>query len=636
MLQRIRDSLESQKWLTYVVLGALAIIFAAWGAYGIVNLSFGGASYAAKADGQEVSIQDARNAWQRQQGEWQQRFGGDIPAQEKPILQDQMLEQMVRDLLLTDRSHDLGYRVSDADLIKAIHAQPRFQIEGQYSPEAARLALSQLGIPEQTFETEMRSSLLRDQLEGAIAVSDFVTAPEVERMRALQDQQREIRYALLPADKFGADAKIDDAAVQAHYKAHSNDFMTQETANIQYAELRLDQVAAQMTVSDEDLRADYDKNKSKYVNPEQRRAQHILISVSDPKDDAAALKQAQQVLADAKAGKDFGQLAKQYSKDPGSAEQGGELGFVSSDSLEKPFADALFSMTPGEIRGPVKTRFGYHIIKLEEIQPAKVKSFEEVRPQLEADLKHNRAGDRFGEIQEQLQRKLQEPDANLDVLAKEYQMQTGAVPQFLRGTGGGTLAGVQPVQDLVFGDNAVGIGKLGGPALAGEDRLILVKVLDRKQPQLKPLAEVRDSIVADLRKQAGTEAALKAAQSATAKLEGGASFDEVIKDLGVTAEPAKFISRGEASVPAQVLSAVFAAPKPDPGKTLYRPVKLATGGAALFALTNVRTKPTDSNPRAEMAYRRQAAERIGDQAVNAYVDELRRTASVKKNVAALD
>jgi len=161
-------------------------------------------------------------------------------------------------------------------------------------------------------------------------------------------------------------------------------------------------------------------------------------------------------------------------------------------------------------------------------------------------------------------------------------------------------------------------------------------VLDRKQPQLKPLAEVRDSIVADLRKQAGTEAALKAAQSATAKLEGGASFDEVIKDLGVTAEPAKFISRGEASVPAQVLSAVFAAPKPDPGKTLYRPVKLATGGAALFALTNVRTKPTDSNPRAEMAYRRQAAERIGDQAVNAYVDELRRTASVKKNVAALD
>jgi len=636
MLQGIRDILESQKWLTYIVLGALAVIFAAWGAYGIVNLSFGAPDYAAKAGGAEISVETARQAWQRQQSQLQQRLGQDIPAQEKAVFQDQMLEQMVRDLLLSQRSHDLGYRVSEADIIKAIHAIPAFQIGGQYSADAAKFALQQAGISIDTFEAQMRDSLQREQLEDGIAISDFVTTPEVQRMRALEDEQREVRYAVLPADKFAADAKIDDAAVEAYYKAHTKDFMTPEMAHLQYGELRLEQVASQMTVSDEDLKADYEKNKSKYVNPEQRRAQHILIPVTDPKDDAAALKQAQQVLAEAKAGKDFGQLAKQYSKDTGSADQGGELGFVTKDALEKPFADALFSMTPGQITGPVKTRFGYHIIKLEEIQPAKIKTFQEVRPELEADLKRNRAGDRFGEIQEQLQTKLQEPDANFDALAKEYKLQTGDVPQFLRGVGGGALAGVQPLQDLVFGDSPVGIGKVGGPVIAGEDRLIIVKVLDRKQPALKPLAEVHDSIVADLRKQAGTQAAMKAADEATAKLDAGASFDTVAKDLGVTAEPAKFVSRGEAAVPAQVLSSVFSAPKPVNGKPVYRAVKLTTGGAAIYALTNIRTKPGDQNVQAENAYRRQAAARLGEQAVMGYIDEMRRTATVKKNVAALD
>jgi len=638
MLQSIRDSLESHKWLTYVVLGVLAIIFAALGAYGIVNLSFGPGNYAAKAGGDEISIQEARNAWQRQQSQWQQRFGGDIPAQEKTLLQDQMLESMVRNLLLTQRAHDLGYRVSQGDLFKAIQAQPRFQVAGVYSPEAAKYALQQLGISLDEFESQMRSSLQRGQLEDGIAVSNFVTPREVERMRSLQDEQREVRYVLLPADKFAADAKTDDGAVQAYYKAHEQQYMRPETANVQYGELRLDQVAAQETISDEDLKAAYEKDKSRYVEPERRRAAQILIS--DEKNDAAALKLAQQVLAEAKSGKDFGQLAKQYSKDAGSADKGGELDFTTREDLdsEKPFADALFGMKPGEISGPVKTQFGYHIIKLEEIQPGKAKSLEEVRPELTADLKRNRAGDRFGEIQEQLQSKLQDPGTTLDALAKQYNLQTGDVPQFLRGVGGGALAGVQPVQDLVFGDSAVGIGKLGGPVLAGEDRLFVIKLVDRKPSELKPLAEVRDSIVADLRKQAGTEGAMKAADAATAKLEGGASFDEVAKDLGVSAEPAKFIGRSESSVPAQLLTAAFATPKPSPGsaKPVYRAVKMATGGAAVLAVTGLRIKPADQDKQAQQVLARQAAGRIGEEEVAAYEDQVRRNATVKKNLSAFD
>lgn len=636
MLQSIRDALEAQKWLTYVVLGALAVIFAAWGAYGIVNLSFGGAGYAAKAGGQEISIEEARNLWQREQTQWQQRFGADMPAQEKSILQDQLLESMVRNALVVDRSHDLGYRVSEQTLRSAIRNEPRFQIAGQYSPDAAKMMLAQAGLTVTAFEAQLRDSLQRGQLEDGIANSDFVTPRELERMRSLQDEQREVRYALLPAEKFATDAKIDDAAVQAYYKAHEKEYMTPETAHLQYGELRLEQVAAQESVADADLHAAYDKNKSSYVSPERRRSRQILIT---GKDDAAALKEAQDVLAQAKAGKDFAQLAKQYSKDAGSADNGGELGWTTRQDLEelqKPFADALFGMTPGEIRGPVKTDLGYHIINLEEIDAGKVKTFEEARPELEADLKRNQAANRFGEIQEQLQAKLQQPGASLDALAKEYNLQTGDVPQFLRGTGGGALEGVQSAQDLVFGDSAINVGQLGGPVLGGEDRLILIKLIDRRKPELKPLDAVRESIVAELRRQAGTDAAVKAANAAAEKLNAGTSFDAVTKELGVTAEPAKFIGRSDQGVPAQLLTAVFSAPKPAGGKPVNRAIRMTSGGAAVFELTGLRTKADDAGKQSDLALSRQAAARLGDQDVAAYVDELRRTTEVKKNLKAFD
>ena len=173
------------------------------------------------------------------------------------------------------------------------------------------------------FETELRGSLLRAQLQNGIVVSDFQTATERDRMRALQNEQREVRYALLSPDKYSADIKVDDAAVDAYYKAHQAQYMTAESVNLQYAELRLDQLAAQVKLTDADLQAAYDKNKDRYNEPEKRHARHILIPVG--KDDAAARKQAEEVLAQAKAGKDFAALAKQYSQDPGSAEKGGDL-----------------------------------------------------------------------------------------------------------------------------------------------------------------------------------------------------------------------------------------------------------------------------------------------------------------------
>jgi peptidyl-prolyl cis-trans isomerase D len=638
MLQRIGDALKGRdgskhrKWITYLFVGVLSFVFAAWGAYGIVNLNFGGSNYAAEANGSKIPIEDARNAWLRQQGMWQQRLGGsELPAPLRTRLQDQVLESLIRRALLTQRSHDLGYRVSDAALREAVQGEPAFQVDGVYSPEAAKAALAQAGISVDTYQQQLRTDLQQLQLEGGIRASDFLTPAELTRLTDLEDQQREVRYLTLPADRFRPSTAVTDAAVQAYYKDHLAQYMNPESVRLQYAELRLETLATQQQLSDADLHAAYEKEKSRLEVPEKRHARHILIT---GKDDAAALAQAQQVLAQAKSGKDFAELAKQYSQDPGSAQNGGDLGWAERSAFVKPFADALFAMKVGEITGPVKTQYGYHIIRLDEVQAGKGKSFEEARPELEAQVRRARATDRFGEIQEQLQAKLAEPGADLGALAQQYNLQPGEVKEFVKGAGGAPLGAAPQLQELLFGEPPLGTGKLAGPTLLGDDRLVILKVLEHRASAPKPLAEVRESIVAAIAKEQGTQAALSAAQRARDELLKGSSFDAIATELKVSADPAHFIGRNDPSVPAQIREAGFALPRPT-GKPEFRALTLNDGGAALIAVSAVRTAAAHDN-QAQASRAQQESERLGTGAALAYVDEVRRTASVRKNPKAFE
>ena len=638
MLQRIGDALKGaegsakRKWITYVLVGALSIVFAAWGAYGIVNLSFGGSNYAAEAGGAKITLEQARSAWLRQQAQWQQRFGGtDIPVAIRTRLQDQVLEGLISEALIAEHTRDLGYRVGHEELIEAVHGEPAFQIGGQYSPEVARDALLRAGLTPEAFQEELRDDLRRAQLGNAIRGSDFLTPTEVARLRELQDQEREVRYAILPADKFPG-APADDAAIEAYYKAHQAEYLTPEYVHLQYGELRLDALEAQATVTDADLHAQYEKEKSQLTVAEKRHARHILIT---GKDDAAALKEAQDVLAQAKAGKDFGELAKQYSKDPGSARNGGDLGWADRTAFVAPFADALFSMKPGEISGPVKTQFGYHLIRLEEIQAGKGKSFDEARPQMEADVRRNRASDRLGEVQEQLQTKLSQPGADFNAILQEFKLQSGDIAQYPKGTGAAPLGAAPQLQELLFGDPPLAAGRPGGPVLLGDSALVVVKVVEHQKPQPKPLAEVRAAIVAAIAKERSTAAALKAAEAAQARLAAGTSFDAVAQSLGVAAEGAHFIGRNDPSVPAPIRTAVFAAPRPAKA-AVYRTVTMAEGGAAVVAITAVRSAAAAPDPQQQADRVQQQAVREGTGDVLAYMSEVRRSADVRKNPKAFE
>jgi peptidyl-prolyl cis-trans isomerase D len=636
MLQRIRDSLQSQKWITYVVIGALILVFAAWGAYGIVDLSLGPANYAAKANGEKISVKEAQDAWQRQQVALARQFGGtEIPAELKTRMQDQMLESMIAEALLHSHVDKLGYRISDEALHKEVQQLPAFQVEGKYSPEAARYALQNAGLSEQEFELSLRRQLERQQLEQAIVVSNFLTPAEIKRIQALEGEQREVRFLSLDPEKLAAKAVTDDAAVEAYYKKNQAKYMTTESVHLAYGELRLDQVASQTVVTDKDVQDYYDKNKANYVQPERRQVRHILIETG--KDDAAALKKANEVVAEANAGKDFAELAKKYSQDVGSAQNGGDLGWATkgASGLDPAFDEAEFSMKSGEIRGPVKTKFGYHILKLDAIEPEHVRTLAEARADIEAQIKKDRAAERFGDVQENLQQKLEQPGASFDALVKDFNLQTGDVPEYERGKGGSPLNSTPELDQVVFSSPVLDEKRVGGPVALGEDRIVIVRALEHRKPEPKPIATVREDIVKSIRDEFGRSEAQKVAQDARAKLAGGASFDDVAKELGVTADPARFIGRNDPSVPAAIRTAAFDSAKPPVGKTVYGTARLENGGEAVVAISNVRLDPS-SSVQAATPVLRETQGRQGEGDAVAYMDELRRTASVSKNPKAFE
>ncbi len=628
MLQKITDTIDTHKWLWYSILGALALVFAAWGAYGLVNLNVSTSSYAAEANGQTISLEEAHNVWLRQQSQLQQQFGGNIPPAVQKTYQDQVLEGLISDTLISERTEKLGYRVSQPELIAAIRHEAAFQVGGQYSSDVAREVLEENHLTLDQYEDEKRSDLRRLQLLDGIVSSDFVTPTEAARAQALRDEEREIQYAILPAAGYQSDTPIDQAAIEAYYKAHEADYRVPASVDLQYAQLTLEQVASTETVSDSDLQAAYDKQKASFVLPERREASHILIPFG--KDPAAGLKQANQVLALAKSGQNFAALAKKYSQDPGSAQNGGSLGWIDRAGFVAPFADALFSIkTVGDIVGPVKTQYGYHIIRLDGIQPGRTKTLAEARPQLQAQIQQSEATNRFGDIEDQLQDALQSPGASLAGLAKQFNLTTGEVPQFLRGAGGAPLGQAKPLQSQLFGSGAVADQTLAGPVILDNDKMVIFQVTARHPSHVKPLADVRDDIVAALQKQRERDAALTAAKAARTQLLSGSSFDQVAKSLKVTADPPKFIGRGDPSVPAEILSVAFDSAKPVHGP-VYEAVSLQNGGAALVAVTQIRTSQ-QTNKYLEQALAQEQLQRSGNAEAMGYLAELRATAKVRKN-----
>jgi len=404
---------------------------------------------------------------------------------------------------------------------------------------------------EAMFEQRVREDLKKQSLVQAVVESATVPKSVATRIDSLLREQREVRELRFTAEQYLPKAKVSDEQVAQFYEKNKVLFETPESAKVEYLALSPDTIAGAGSVPEAEVRAYYDQNQARYGTDEQRRASHILIT-AEGSDKAAARKKAEQILAQLKAKPgDFEKLARENSKDPGSAAQGGDLGFFGKGMMVKPFEEAVLRMKPGEISDVVESDFGFHIIKLTEVKPAQVKPFEQVRAEIERDLKVQAAQKEFAKAADQFTNLVYEQADSLQPAADALKLKVQKVDALTR-------RGLPPyinarVVEALFSDDSLKNKRNTQAIEVGTNTMVSARIVDYKPAAVKPLDEVKAQVRQLVERR---EAARLAKEAGEAKL---AELRKQPNDAGFS--PARTVSRSnpQGLTPA-ALNAIMRAP----------------------------------------------------------------------------
>jgi len=421
------------------------------------------------------------------------------------------------------RSHLL---ITDHKLQEAIGATPAFQQGGHFDYDTYKTLLASRGMNERSFEADVRSDLARQTLVGAVADSALLPKTGSDGLWQLEHEQREVRELAVRPEAYLGKAEVSDDAIRADYEKNKSRYMTPETVRAEYLVLRAADLLSQVSVTPDEVHAFYDHNPKRWGEAERRRTSHILITAGpagSAPDKTQARKLAESVLAKVRAKPgDFAALAKEYSKDPGSAQKGGDLGWFGRGMMVKPFEDAAFSLKEGETSGLVESDFGFHIIRVTGIEPSRIKAFDDVKGQIEGELRQQAAEKRFSEIAEQFSNFVYEQAEGLKAAADKFKLQVHQIDGLTRtGAPPGEAAGffTPAVIQAIFAPESVEKRRNIKAIEIGGNALVSARVLDHHASAPIPLEVVKATIKMGLQRQDAVDMARKAGQARLAGLQ---------------------------------------------------------------------------------------------------------------------
>ncbi|MGA1640813.1 MAG: SurA N-terminal domain-containing protein [Steroidobacteraceae bacterium] len=628
MLQAIHDNLKGV--FAMIILGVLAVVFVFWG---VEFVSVGGvtSTQGIAVNGEDVDVEPVRREYQEQVARYQSAFPGqDLPEEILTDLREESLRRAVTRELVRQRTSDLRLRASAAEVLESIRSIPAFQVAGQFSRDAYFAALSSANLKAAAFEAEQREALAAQHLERGVAGSAFVLPSELERRVALLQEQREVAWVVLPRGSFRpAPGQVDESALMAWYEDNRERYRTEEQVDISFVELSLDALSAAAEVDEAALRGYYEENLERFVSAERRRVSHILIAAGE-----GAREAAQKAYERATAGEDFAALARELSADPGSASAGGDLGWQDQATFVGPFGDAAWAQAPGVVGEPVETEFGWHVIKVLEVEPGETKGFDEVRAELEGEYRLAETERRYGELQDELETLAFESGGDLARVAEPL----GLTPRGLQGI---TRAG-----HPALGDAGTAARLFTAEAIAGTEvvaiepapgRVLAVRVTTHRPAADRPLEEVRERALAAYLDQEAAQAALARAEELAVSLRGGGEWAALSRPwvprdaVEPTSVTARMITRDEAAVPPTVTEAAFAAAAPSAGAT-YGVTTLGTGDAVVWRLGGVLPGSLSGlPPQLREQSRQEARQRAAFADMATYMAGLREEAEVEVN-----
>ncbi len=627
LLQKIRD--HAQGWFAYTIIGLLTIPFAVWG----INYYFegGGPMDAAAVGNSKISLQEFQRAYQQQRQRMQAMLGSNMDPTllDGPRLKQDVLRQMIDERVLNQSARDQGFRVGDRQLHDAIMAQPAFQQSGGFNRELYERLLRNQGYTAAMFEEGLRQSLATAQLRDGVAASALVTPTELEQWIALLKQQRELQYLVLPLAQYATRATVDDKAIQDYFEKNKERFVNPEQLQIQFIELKLAQIAESVTTSEDELQAAYQEQIAKYGRPEERSASHILVKLppnagQDMVDKARV--QAQRIADDIRSGgKSFDQALREVKADPSGELEGGELGVINKGMFDSPaLENALFALQKaGEVSEPVRMPSGFHVIRLDNIIPGQMKSFEEVRDTVAKELRQQKAENHFYEISQTLANLGYERPDSLEPAAKALNVPVQDSGWFSR-KGGEDVAAAPKVVESAFGEDVLKRGVNSEPLELEPGHVVMIRVKAHKDATPRTLEESREDIVKGLREQKAREAIVKDVETLKARAARGEHPQTLAAEFGGEFKNAGLVGRDAAAVDTAVLEAAFRLPQPGTGQVALGSTALANGDQVVLEVIRVVPGQKDAISEDERkALAQQVAQRSGADQFDKLLDSVR-------------
>ncbi|HEY3433403.1 MAG TPA: SurA N-terminal domain-containing protein [Rhodocyclaceae bacterium] len=623
------DSVRNNRRIVQIFLALITLPFAFFGVESYFN-SRGAGEDVAKVGDSKVTQQEFQQALQAQQERLRGSVGRELPpsALDNPELRKAVAESLINQRLVAVHSQKARLMVPDQALAQFIASVPELQENGQFSKAKYEALVAQQGMSIEAFEQRLRQDMVTQQSVGAVNQAVLPGKTSSQRWLAAQLESRDVAEVQFKPEDYLTQVKLAADAAKTFYEANRKAFEVPEQVKAEFLVLNRQTIAAQTVVSDEEIKAWYNGHQDQYKQGDERRASHILIMVDKSAPEAAvtaAKAKIEEIQAQLKKSpSSFAALAKQNSQDPGSAKQGGDLGWFGKGAMVKPFEDAAFTLKEGAISDVVRSDFGFHLIQVTGVRGEKAKPLDEVKASIVAGLKEQNAQKKFAEASEAFSNTVYEQSDSLKPAAEKFHLtaqQTGLISKGSRDAG--PLANPK-LQEALFSEDAIKNHRNTEAVEVSPGVLISARVLEHKAAALRPLDEVKAEIekhlkreeAAKLARKAGEEALLKVGKGDTSGFKWSASHNlPRLGAQGISPDALRAIFKADAAK----LPAYAGAPLPD-------------GSFALYRIEKVKAASTDGKEDEKAAFLRQQYSRIvAQEEMTAWLATLRQRYGVELN-----
>jgi len=560
MLQAIRDRVTGI--VAIIVLGLLAIPFVFMGLESYIQTVPQDA--VAEVGGTEITVSEFQTEFARYRAQLRQQQGDAYDELEanRPEARREFLESMIDRRLLSQHAQEMGLSISPGTIAGMLREIPAFQVQGRFDPEIYRQQVTASGQSVAAFERDLARDLLVQELPAGVTSSVLVTEADVDRWLRVQMEKREIAMLTISSSAYRDEVEITDGEIEAFYAENQDQFMRPERVRVEYVELDTRDMAESIEVAEETLRERYESTRARFMTEERRRASHILITAGDERSEEQARELSRELLQRIEQGEDFAALAQEYSDDPGSAQAGGDLGWIEPDVMMPAFEEALYDLeSQGAVAGPVETEFGWHLIKLAEIEAPRGQTFAEARAQILDEIRQERADELYIELSERLIDLIYADPTGLAAVAEELGVEIQEAGPFSRFSAEGVLAEPR-VLEAIFSDLVLIERETSEPVEIEPNHAVVVRVTEHQPSEPRPLEDVVDEVRERLVRDAAREAARERAEALVEQIEDqGATLEQLAETEGleITGQEA---TRRSFDLGGAVLESVFRLPAP--------------------------------------------------------------------------